>query len=70
MDISALIVISKVWRVEMGLRHYLFNKESKKLTIDENKKFMEIAAIDAFMDSKNEAELEAEQLSLFDKERD
>ena len=54
----------------MGLRHYLFNKESKKLTIDENKKFMEIAAIDAYMDSKNEAELEAEQLSLLDKEQD
>lgn len=31
---------------------------------------MEIAAIDAYMDSKNEAELEAEQLSLFDKEQD
>ena len=56
--------------VEMGLRHYLFNKESKKLTIDENKKFMEIAAIDAYMDSKNEAELEAKQLSLFDREQD
>ena len=53
----------------MGLRHYLFNKESKKLTIDENKKFMEIAAIDSYMDDKNEAELEAEQLSLFDKEQ-
>jgi hypothetical protein len=51
----------------MGLRHFLFNKESKKLTIDENKKFMEIAAIDAYMDSKNEAELEkSEQLSLFE----
>ena len=53
----------------MGLRHYLFNKESKKLTIDENKKFMEIAAIDSDMDSKNEAELVTEQLSLFDKEQ-
>ena len=30
---------------------------------------MEIAAIDSYMDDKNEAELEAEQLSLFDKDQ-
>jgi hypothetical protein len=57
--------------VEMALGHWIFKaKEHKKLSLDENKKFMEIAAIDSYMDSKNEAELEAKQLSLFDREQD
>jgi hypothetical protein len=63
--------------VEMKLSHWILNAkehaaEHKKMLIDENKKLMDIAAIDAYMDSKNEAELEEtqknNQLSLYEDE--